>query len=773
MKTLTITEERIRQEAQKGNLVELTGLFLFTTGYVKILFSGFPKIEKDWWIYAFFTIVITGIWEILFRQKRKKQIITAVLAVLAAVVFGKRSGIANGLGLLANDFLDYLTGRRGEIFLDLETFSEEGKYFAAALILAFFAAMTALSLLKKRRGFCFGITFLCCIGCGYRLFLTDYGLALLLAGMVLLIAGKECQGRRLKGSFLTLCSSVLVLAICILTAAAVTLPFGERISFEKKIMEGKDWLHKREYDSGTNAMPEGNLSNLGSFEKTEEAALLLKTKTPEKLYLRGRIGEVYTGLSWEEFDSSVYKKGEDLFYWLHKTGFYGQTMLSSAMGLEGKVTEQELEITNISGCQEIQYLPYTLSDNSVLLAEGIGDDKALSSVNIRENQKQWPTNMGRKNKASETEAVSFRYLPGSLPQWYETALWLSENQENPKVAEYLKQEESYREFVYENNLQLTNTAIGTLEGIFEKEERKERALLEILTLVQETLEEKMSYEEAEPTFNGTNDFLKFTLEQKKSGYSPHYATAATLMLRYLGVPARYVEGYFLSSKEAAEYEENQEILLTEGHAHAWTEYYMDGIGWIPFEVTPGYIDEEEWAATGTVIADGKGEALGRGFAKSSLTYTPPKLSKDRTDLSNLRSWFRFEIKDVLYLLLFLGILLLLFVVFLILKRCLRLKRFWNYISSAENKDAVIELYGYGNMLLQRLPAGKLSREREKSFVIDSKIQKINDRARFGAGNISQEERVLMEEFTKEVIYFFQSQCSFWEKIKYHFILWIY
>ena len=26
------------------------------------------------------------------------------------------------------------------------------------------------------------------------------------------------------------------------------------------------------------------------------------------------------------------------------------------------------------------------------------------------------------------------------------------------------------------------------------------------------------------------------------------------------------------------------------HAHAWVEYYQDGVGWLPFEITPSYLN---------------------------------------------------------------------------------------------------------------------------------------------------------------------------------------
>jgi len=32
-----------------------------------------------------------------------------------------------------------------------------------------------------------------------------------------------------------------------------------------------------------------------------------------------------------------------------------------------------------------------------------------------------------------------------------------------------------------------------------------------------------------------------------------------------------------------------EYVIDDTHAHAWAEYYQDGVGWLPFEVTPAYI----------------------------------------------------------------------------------------------------------------------------------------------------------------------------------------
>ena len=64
------------------------------------------------------------------------------------------------------------------------------------------------------------------------------------------------------------------------------------------------------------------------------------------------------------------------------------------------------------------------------------------------------------------------------------------------------------------------------------------------------------------------------------GVCRHYAQAATLLYRSLGIPARYTVGYYGNAKA-----ENQEIVITNKQAHAWVEVYLDGLGWVYVEVT--------------------------------------------------------------------------------------------------------------------------------------------------------------------------------------------
>lgn len=84
---------------------------------------------------------------------------------------------------------------------------------------------------------------------------------------------------------------------------------------------------------------------------------------------------------------------------------------------------------------------------------------------------------------------------------------------------------------------------------------------------------KMPQEEA--------DFALWFLNDSDKGYCIHFASAATVLLRAAGIPARYVEGYLTDTDAGVQ------RMVYQGNAHAWAEYYLPGLGWVILEATPG------------------------------------------------------------------------------------------------------------------------------------------------------------------------------------------
>ena len=94
------------------------------------------------------------------------------------------------------------------------------------------------------------------------------------------------------------------------------------------------------------------------------------------------------------------------------------------------------------------------------------------------------------------------------------------------------------------------------------------------------LEQLCQYDPSAPAAPEGTDPVLYFLSDSRRGYCMHYASAATLMLRALGVPARYVQGYTVQT------ELGQTVRVPDYAAHAWVEVYVDGYGWYPVEVTP-------------------------------------------------------------------------------------------------------------------------------------------------------------------------------------------
>jgi transglutaminase-like putative cysteine protease len=70
--------------------------------------------------------------------------------------------------------------------------------------------------------------------------------------------------------------------------------------------------------------------------------------------------------------------------------------------------------------------------------------------------------------------------------------------------------------------------------------------------------------------------------QTRSGYCQYFAGAMTLMLRYLGIPARVAVGFAGGTYSARRHA----WLVTDLDSHAWVEVWFKGYGWLPFDPTP-------------------------------------------------------------------------------------------------------------------------------------------------------------------------------------------
>jgi len=362
----------------------------------------------------------------------------------------------------------------------------------------------------------------------------------------------------------------------------------------------------------------------GGASRTGKTALRVHTTAPGKHYLRGYSADVYTGYRWEplsrtdrrEMEDILAQRGQEPLLALGeavKNSRDRQIYLFSSSSYTYSPTEEEaepavMEIENVSAPGGCVYYPYALA----AVPEGAASEG--------------DSHLGRDWQVWEHE-ISY------YPEYEYLPLWTSFRQQELG-------EDPYRDFVYVHELQvpealremlldwLDEAGQDEVLGIHSPEEyaqvykwissapdsgyygdedyedileRKPWAAVEVtqeeveelrqfyvymmINLVDALLEQETTYDMDTPAPPVGEDYVNWFLNGSRRGYCMHYATAAALLLRSVGVPARYVSGYVVNVP-ATGY-----AVVPDTAAHAWVEVYLDGYGWYPIDVTPGFEGE--------------------------------------------------------------------------------------------------------------------------------------------------------------------------------------
>ncbi|WP_166865836.1 DUF3488 and transglutaminase-like domain-containing protein [Salinibacterium sp. ZJ70] len=89
----------------------------------------------------------------------------------------------------------------------------------------------------------------------------------------------------------------------------------------------------------------------------------------------------------------------------------------------------------------------------------------------------------------------------------------------------------------------------------------------------------------EQDFDGTSVEAISAFLEVKAGYCVHYASAMAVMARELGIPSRLAVGFQPGAAQTVDGETVH--TLTTDDLHAWPELFIEGVGWMRFEPTPG------------------------------------------------------------------------------------------------------------------------------------------------------------------------------------------
>ncbi len=267
-----------------------------------------------------------------------------------------------------------------------------------------------------------------------------------------------------------------------------------------------------------------DLSQIGVNPKLGLRVMSVKAEQTGTLYLRGSAYDTYTGTGWQASGKTF---AEDA----HFTG-------------QGQLQYLTIQTTRVHSVLYVPHAPYRLDG-------GFTDGRRPNTEKLREYTVAYrepaaysPLWNGGSFAVSSVFADACLLLPP------DTLLWAKEYLPQ-RAVQYMEQGRIYH------------------------------AAMEIADLVRNSARyDRMT--SAMPA--GESDFARWFLEESDTGYCTHFATAATVLLRAAGIPARYVTGY-LANTQSGRFAQ-----VTTDDAHAWVEFYIRDAGWMVLDATPGQTD---------------------------------------------------------------------------------------------------------------------------------------------------------------------------------------
>lgn len=487
--------------------------------------------------------------------------------------------------------------------------------------------------------------------------------------------------------------------------------------------------------------------------------LVLTVETDKNVYLKGSAYDFYTGTKWTNSNDTL-------------TSIKANS--SSEIGLvKNDITEMNLGLTLLS--ENKKHVDETFYKTSVkviyqnISTKSIFIPVKINSFSTKKDDLKSYLNFNEAFVSSVRLGKGFSYtVNANIPKrespefiaalqkskrgLYEKAF--KENKDLYILSEFIKNSDYY----YSKYMQLPETLpqrvydlAASLTTSYDNNYDKVKALEDFLS-------NEFPYNlDVRSTPRG-RDFVDYFLFDLKEGYCTYYATALTVLSRCIGIPARYVEGYILPPKPT---EKNPNLYyVTNQQAHAWTEVYFEGYGWLPFEATSPfrsrfYTSPEE---TATYSASFQSNPAFEDYMDMMRKYGNEGMNTP-LDLGDL------EVRKVPYLLYFCigaGVIIALICILLIINN-LRIKIKLYKTMNLPPKECVIGMYKFFMSVLSaqgyaievsETPiqyADRVDRYMYFNPVKFSAVTAIFVKTRYGAGETSDKEKQVLCEFHRSLM----------------------
>lgn len=361
------------------------------------------------------------------------------------------------------------------------------------------------------------------------------------------------------------------------------------------------------------------------YKNTTDLSVTFDGKIDGAVYLKNYSGALYKNNEWSDLPDSVYK--ESIFSDFKKYNIYPQDFpcLFSAL-INPQASENTVWIKSKLK-NDKSFAPYgtdnfgsvkyshdlTVSDankknksssfkffhiDTAFIADSVGDVSRNVYSADEVSDRDWRNTI--LDYCTENNLITYN---GLFPVDYEISADSDLLYSNGKflMAELLQNR--YKDFVYSNYLQLPENknmdeVYEAYAEIIEKGDSAKTAAdkLDILYALREKMSSEVEYTLSPGKTPSNRDFVNYFLLENYKGYCIHYASSGVILARMAGIPARFATGYIIVGSDFSPDNKNSDgtytINVKDNRSHAWTEVYLDGFGWVPFEFTAGYSDYE-------------------------------------------------------------------------------------------------------------------------------------------------------------------------------------
>lgn len=124
------------------------------------------------------------------------------------------------------------------------------------------------------------------------------------------------------------------------------------------------------------------------------------------------------------------------------------------------------------------------------------------------------------------------------------------------------------------------------------------------------------------------------LFQTKAGFCEHYSSSFTFMMRAAGIPARVVAGY-----QGGELSQGGDVWeVRQKDAHAWTEVWLEGQGWVRVDPT-SFVAPERVEQGMNAMTQQQGAAMFGSGASAQISYQQYQMLQTLRRLSDQASYY--------------------------------------------------------------------------------------------------------------------------------------